>query len=117
MDSKNKTQSSLCAAERDGAGTWLIPSPVLMAASVIHIPMLCSSPGKARQHGKHGQKGMWMNSSSRPSRKASCGELDPLGLNLYYGLQWQKVGLLCLQNQSVSPAFTGGMVIRPDESQ
>ncbi|XP_058194059.1 uncharacterized protein LOC131310843 isoform X3 [Rhododendron vialii] len=85
MDSKNKTQSSLCAAERDGAGTWLIPSPVLMAASVIHIPMLCSSPGKARQHGKHGQKGMWMNSSSRPSRKASCGELDPLGLNLYYG--------------------------------
>ncbi|KAI8528915.1 hypothetical protein RHMOL_Rhmol12G0185000 [Rhododendron molle] len=56
-----------------------------MAASVIHIPMLCSSPGKARQCGKHGQKGMWMNSSLRPSRKASCGELEPLGLNLYYG--------------------------------
>lgn len=56
MDSKNKTQSLLCAVERDGTGTWLIPSPVLMAASVIHIPMLCSSPGKAGQHGKHGKK-------------------------------------------------------------
>lgn len=81
MDSKNKTRRSLlCAAERDGTGTWLIPSPVLMAASVIHIPMLCSSPGKATERGKYCQEGMRMNSSSRPSRKASCGELDPLGL-------------------------------------
>ncbi|KAF7123730.1 hypothetical protein RHSIM_Rhsim12G0157500 [Rhododendron simsii] len=90
MDSKNKTQSSLCAAERDGTGTWLIPSPVLMAASFAVAESGPSIPAEPKRFSRFYRRNGHSTS-----------------------LQWQKVGLLYLQNQSASPAFTGGMVIRP----